>query len=244
MAKIPVYEKVFQQIKKEIVDGDLSVGELLPPERILEKRFGVSRTTIRRAMELLSREKLVEIKQGRGTRVIDHKTKQTLNRVTSISETLMKKGYDVESKNIGIDLVEASSNQAKELGVDQGEKIIRIYRVQLADGKPIAIMKNYLLPYMVPGISDYSDKFISLYRLLERRYGINIDSAKNRISATAASSSEAKMLEQKEGAPLLRIARTCYCDSKPVCLDRIHILGDIYEFEMFMEGEYSQKNIQ
>jgi DNA-binding GntR family transcriptional regulator len=242
MAKIPAYEKVFEQLKKEIVDGDISVGEFLPPEGMLEKRFDVSRTTIRRATELLSREKFVEIKQGRGTKVIDHKTQQTLNRVTSISETLMKKGYVVESKSMHIDTIQATVNQARELGIEQGDELVRIQRVQTADGRPVAIMRNYLLPYMVPGVEDYNDKFTSLYKFLETRYGINIDSAKNGISATIASFNEAEMLDIKIGAPLLRIARTCYMGEKPVCLDRIRIVGDVYEFEMIMDGKYSHKN--
>lgn len=238
MTKVPAYERVFQQLKKEIIDGDYSVGELLPPEGMLEKRFDVSRTTIRRATELLAREKLVEIKQGRGTKVVDHKTQQTLNLVTSISETLKRKGYDVIPKSMYIDKVEASINQAKELGVKQGEELVRVQRVQMADGRPIAIMKNYLLPHTVPGITEYTNQFTSLYQFVETRYGITIDSAKNSISARVANFNEAEMLNIKVGAPLLNIVRTCYMNEKPVCLDRISIVGDIYEFEMVMEGRY------
>lgn len=236
--KVPAYVKVFQQLKKEIIDGEFNVGDMLPPEGMLEKRFDVSRTTIRRATELLSRENLVEIKQGRGTRVIDYKTQQTLNLVTSISETLKQKGYEVEPKSMYIDVVEATSTQAKDFEIEAGDRIVRVQRVQMADGKPIAIMRNYLLPHMVPGIETYTDQFTSLYQFLESRYGINIDSAKNSIAARIANFNEAQMLDLKVGAPLLQIKRICYMDSKPVCLDRISIDGDVYEFEMFMEGRY------
>lgn len=236
MARLPAYEKVYQQLKKEIIDGEFSVGELLPPEGELEKRFNVSRTTIRKAMENLSREKFVSIKQGRGTRVIDYKTQQNLNVVTSISETLRKKGYDVKAKSMYIDAVKATNNQAYDFEVEKDTELIRIQRVQLADDKPIAIMKNYVLPDMVPGIENYVNQFSLLYNFLEERYNINIDSTKNKISAKIASFTEAEMLGIKVGSPLLYIQRVCYQEGKPVCLDRIRIVGDIYEFEVLMEG--------
>ncbi len=240
MAKMPAYEKVFQQLKREIIDGEFGVGELLPTETELEKRFDVSRTTVRRATELLSRDKFVVIRQGKGTRVLDYKTQQNLNLVTSISETLRKKGYDVKPKNMYIDKVGASTNQALDFEIDPEESLVRIQRVQEADGKAVAIMKNYLRPEMVPGMEGYVDKFTSLYQFLEDRYNISIDSAKNKISAQVADFTEAQMLGIQVGAPLLNISRVCYMENKPVCLDRISIVGDIYEFEMFMEGRLKE----
>lgn len=242
MAKNPAYKQVFQQLKKEIIDGEYSVGEFLPTESQLEKQFNVSRTTIRRATELLAREKLVHIKQGRGTRVLEYKTQQTLNLVTSVSETLRKKGYHVTTKSMSIDRTEATVSQAQELDIEPGDFLVRVERIQMADGRPIAIMKNFLLPDMVPDIVDYQNQFTSLYQFLERHYGIHIDSAKNSISARIAGAGEAEMLKISMGEPLLRISRTCYAQSKPVCLDRINILGDVYEFEMIMEGRDINNN--
>lgn len=240
MAKTPAYDKIFQQLKKEIIEGEFAVGELLPTESELESRFNVSRTTIRRATEMLSREKFVVIRQGRGTRVLDYKTQQNLNLVTSISETLRKKGYDVKPRSMYIDSVGASIKQASDFEVEINDPLIRIQRVQEADGKAIAIMKNYIRPERVPGIEGYVDQFTSLYQFLEDHYNIVIDSAKNKISAKVASFTEAEMLGIKAGEPLLFISRICYMEGKPVCLDNISIVGDIYEFEMYMEGRLKE----
>lgn len=243
MSRLPAYEKVYKQIKKEIIDGEFLEGELLPTETELEKRFNVSRTTVRKAMEILAREKFIVIKQGCGTRVLDYKTQQNLNLVTSISETLRKKGYNVYSRSIYIDMVPASTSNMEEFGIDAGEQLLRVQRVQLADEKPIAIMKNYLLPHMVPGIEGYMTKNSSLYQFLEQKYNIKIDSAKTKISAKVADFTEAEMLGIKVGSPLLFIHRVCYQEHIPVCVDRISIVGDVYEFEVFMEGRFKETEI-
>lgn len=236
MLKAPAYAVIYDTLKREIMDGDISIGSLLPAEPELEKRFSVSRTTVRRAVELLSQEGLVQAKQGRGTQVLDYKTRQNLNLVTSISETLRKKGYEVRPKTMHIDIVPASQYIAEDLGITEGEMVARVQRIQLADEHPVAIMKNYIPAYMVPGIENQMDSINSLYMYLEERYGINIESAKDRISARNADFSEAQMLEVPVGRALLYMRRTCYSGSRPVCADRLSIIGDKYELQISMVG--------
>ena len=98
MARYPAYSMVYDTLKQEIIDGDIAIGELLPPEPELERRFQVSRTTVWKAVELLSRDGFVRAQQGKGTEVLNNKTKQNLNGVTSISETLRKRGCTVGIK--------------------------------------------------------------------------------------------------------------------------------------------------
>lgn len=238
MKKMPAYVKVYKGLKAEILDGEFEVGELLPTETALEDKFKVSRTTIRRAMELLARERFVSIKQGRGTVVLDYKTRQNLNLVTSISETLRKKGYTVKPRSMYIDEVKATLKQQENFGELETETLIRIQRVQLADDKPIAIMRNYLKADMVPEIKLHVNKFTSLYEFLESKYNILIDSASNKITAKIASFTEAEMLGINPGDSILHISRICYCREEAVCLDSISIVGDFYELEIFMEGRY------
>jgi GntR family transcriptional regulator len=236
MEKVPAYLCVHKIIKREIVDGEYTIGELLPPEPELEKRFNVSRTTIRRAVEILSREGFVMAQQGRGTRVLDYKTKQNLNKVTSISETLRKKGFTVRPKETYIDEIPATQRLAEDLGISQGDKVVRIHRIQLADEKPIVIMRNHLIPSMVPGIQKYVDSITSLYQFLADRYNINIDSAVDKISAKSADISEARMLQIPVDSALLYMRRICYANEKPVCADRLSLVGDRYQLEVNMVG--------
>ena len=160
--------------------------------------------------------------------------------VTSISETLRRKGYEVAPKSIYIDRIPATAHIARDLGIEQEAEVVRVQRIELADGKPIAIMKNYLKPEMVPGIEQHIGEIRSLYRFLEERYRIFIDSAHDRISARTADFTEAEMLGVTPGTALLYMKRVCCSDGTPVCVDRLSLLGDRYELEVDMNGRFKE----
>lgn len=232
----PAYVRMYDALKKDIFNGEYGVGDYIPSEPELEKRFGVSRTTVRKAVDLLSREGFLSAKQGQGTRVLDYKTSQNLNTVSSFSETLRKKGYEVTSQGMQIDLAQASHSVAEHLGVEDGQKVVRIQRIQLADGKPIAIMRNFILPEKVPGIEKYVGKFSSLYKFLEERYSLNIDEARDSIFARCADFGESAMLQIDIGSAILCMRRATYYHGEPVTADSISIVGDKYEIDINMKG--------
>ena len=236
MSMVPAYAKIYNIIKQEIQNGDYSSGDAIPPEPELCNRFNVSRTTVRRAMDLLARDGYVSIKQGLGTTVLDYTIKQNLNGVSSISESFITRGYKMEAENIKIDLVNANEKLAQEFKIAKNSPVYRIQRLQLADQKPVAIMKNYLIPSMVVGIENYKNKFSSFYRFLEEYYNIKIDAAYDRISAGSASIREAELLKVPLHTSLLNIRRICYSNSIPVVVDQVYVIGEIYELEIYHTG--------
>lgn len=236
MEKSPAYVKVYNTLLGRILEGDYAIGDFLPTEPELEKQFGVSRTTVRKAMEMLSREGLVEAKQGKGTSVLDYNTTQNINEVTSVSETLEKRGCVVYSKSMHIDRIEASSRLSKELEIPQNSPVIRIQRIQIADDMPIAIFRNYLIPSYVPNIESCEDQFSSLYDFLEEHYGLQIDAARDRITARSASFEESEMLHVPVGTAMIYLTRVCYSSGRLIGADHCRILGSKYEFEVHMSG--------
>lgn len=239
--KSPAYVRVYNTLRTHILENDYAIGDLLPSEPELERIFGVSRTTVRKAVEMLSHEGLVEARQGYGTTVLDYNTTQNINQVSSLSETLESRGCEVYTKDMIIDTIPASARMSRELEVKQGTPLIRIQRIQIADGTPIAIFHNYLIPELVPNIASYKDKFSHLYDFLEEHYGLRIDSARDRISARSANEEEAAMLDVPVDTALIYLKRVCYCDGRIVGADHCRILGSRYEFEVQMKGRY-QKN--
>ena len=236
MANNAMYNKVFETIKNRIDQGIYSVGELLPTEQELGEEFKVSRTTIRRAIELLSRDNYLYAKQGFGTMVLDYKTKQSLNAITSISETLRNKGMNVRSKTIHVDTIEATPSLADKLNVKPGALIARVQRIQLADEKPIAIMQNYLIADSVPDLQRYAKTNMSLYLYIEKEYNISIEKTNDQITARSSTFAEAEMLQIPVGAALIIFNRICYQQDKAVCVDYARIVGDRYEFELTLSG--------
>jgi GntR family transcriptional regulator len=238
MRKVPAYMVIHDLIKKKIQDGTYPVSELLPTEPELEKIYNVSRTTIRSAMEMLKEEGFVEIKQGRGTMVLDRRTIQDLNKVTSVTESLRRRGYDVRTKSMYIDIIPASEKLGEELNLKTGDSITRVQRIQLIDEKPIAIMKNYIPTSIVPGLTQFTNKFSGLYQFLEEHYHLEIDGANDKIFAKSADFAESEMLGVQPGTALLCIRRICYRDNEAFCVDDVCILGDQYELAISTNGRY------
>lgn len=231
-----MYQKIHDQIKLDIFRERYPIGSLLPTEAELESEYGVSRTTIRKAMSLLSEGGYVEIKQGRGTRVLNYKAKQNFNHVTSVTEALRRKGYTVTTKSMHIDQIPAAYPLTDELKVKEGTPLARVQRIQLADGKPICIMINYIPYHLVPGLDQLTGSFTALYQFLEEHYNFTITNTKDRIFAVPASFIEAELLEIPIGTPVLQIERICYYLKEPICCDSVKIIGSQYEVEITTEG--------
>lgn len=232
----PAYRELYENLKQDILEEKYKVGEMLPPEGQLEDIFSVSRITIRRAVSMLAQEGYVEVRQGRGTMVLDYKAKQDLKQVTSVTETLRKKGYTVSVGSMYIDFVEAPSHVAKALQLDREKRVARVQRIQNANGSPIAIMVNYIPASIVPGFEEYTDRFLGLYQFLEERYHLVIEEVRDKIFAKNADFTEAQMLGVPVGEALLCFYRTCYQNGRPICFDDAKLIGKKYEVENHVSG--------
>jgi len=232
----PKYKTVYGVLKQEIRDGEYKPGELLPPEHMIESRFGVSRTTVRRALDILSRDGYVDAKQGSGTMVLDFSTVQKLGALTSITETLRSRGKEVSTHSMHIDQVSAGVKIAGALQINEGDAVVRVQRVQYSNGAPFCIMTNYLVRSLVPGIERYAGQFTSLYELLEKQFDIVLTSATEYLSAGVADFAEAQILGVQVGTPLLISRRITYNSAAPAEYAISRILGDKYEYCVHMGG--------
>ena len=229
----PMYMKVYNTLRRQIVEREYDVGAILPPEPSLEKIFGVSRTTIRKAVDMLVRDGMLSVRQGYGTQVISSKAVQSLNRITSFSEPMEKKGYPVNLRNCFIERVRASAEVANLLGIVPGTFLICVYRVKTAGDAPFLIARHYILEQMVPHF-DLNAKIDHLYQYLQDNYNIHFTGCRNIVSARNASFEEAQVLEVEPRTALLYIRRVCYVDSRPVELDIVNVVAELYEYEVFV----------
>ncbi|MGL5695233.1 MAG: GntR family transcriptional regulator [Peptostreptococcaceae bacterium] len=236
MSKSPIYLDVFKKIKSEIDLDNYKIGDLLPPEPELCKMFNVSRTTIRKAIEMLESQGYVNVQQGRGTEVLDFKISQSLNKVTSLSETLTAKGYDVSIGSIHISKEVASDDVAEKLLLSKGSNVTRVQRIQLANNVPIGILDNYIISDLVPGLEDTSGKFVSLYKFLESEYGIEITSSFDTIGACVADFIISKLIDIPVGSPMLVNKRVTYSYDRPIEYVTMTVDASKYEFSTYLEG--------
>jgi GntR family transcriptional regulator len=237
MSRQPAYSIVYQDIKEKIGNGEYMPGDLLPTEPNLENEFSVSRTTIRKAIDLLSKDGYVSTQQGRGTEVLNPRTTQKLNFITSFSATLESQGGQVDSKGTHIDFVSPPKNVAKKLMIEEHEEVVRVQRVQCYNGKPLCIMTNYLKKTIAPDLPFYTGSFVSLYQLLLEKYNIAFDSAEERISADNSNFTEAQVLDVPVGTALLVSNRTSYLSGQPVAFANLKIIGNKYNFYIYLVGK-------
>jgi len=227
---IPQYLRVYNSLKGQIEIGDYKVGDFLLPEPELQKVFRVSRTTVRKSVEMLAQQGFVYIRQGKGTVILDFKATQKLGFVTSFSETLREKGFTVTQAGITIEFVPAPRRIASELKIQAGDRLVKIDRVTMANNAPIALMTNYLLPDLAPGIEKKIAGMSSLYSFLESEYGLVIEAATDYITARQAVAEEALALQVPESSPLLVVRRITYSGGRPIELAILRVIADRYEY--------------
>jgi GntR family transcriptional regulator len=224
------YQWVYNALKNRIEVEDFKVGDFLPPEPELQRMFNVSRTTVRKAVEMLGQHGFVYIRQGRGTQILDFKATQKLGFVTSFSETLREQGFTVTQADIRVETVPAPRRTADSLGVAHGSALLKIDRVTLANGSPIALMTNYLLPELVPDIARRISGMDSLYSFLESEYGLVIEAATDFISARQAGPEEAARLKISADSPLLVVRRISHAGGRPIEEALLLVVADRYEY--------------
>jgi GntR family transcriptional regulator len=239
VSDIPLYAKISRILKEEIASGFYKVGDLLPSEEELERRFGASRTTIRNALGELEREGLVLRRRGKGTIVQEPKAAQNMNVISSFTETLREKGVQVGTGIVTIELIPAPPRVLAALGLEKGEKVYLVQRTRLANGVPIAFMTNYLLARVVPGLEGKKEALreVGLYQLLEEEYGLVLKRAVETIEAYLSGSLEADILQIPEKVPLFHTVRITYLeDGTPFEMVISIIRADKYEYRVYLEG--------
>jgi GntR family transcriptional regulator len=207
----------------------LEPGAAIPPERELCARFGVSRMTLRRAIDDLVREGHLERQHGRGTFVSQPKIAQQLT-MTSFSEDMRRRGYVPGSRTLSLRRRAAGAQLGRRLGISPSAKVLQAERLRLADDQPMAIETLSLPLELVPDLSADDLVNASLYELLASRYGIEIASGQQTIEPTVTDESESELLSVPLHTPAFLFERTSRdADGRVVEFVRSVYRGDRYQ---------------
>src|SRR3954454_22941108 len=187
-------QKVTKQshTRRQVLDliEQLGVGTAIPSERQLSADLGVSRLTVRAALDGLAREGHLVRRRGSGTYVQQPKIAQELT-MTSFSEDMRRRGMVPGSRTVSIQSELAGARLGRALQVSPAEKVLVIKRWRLADGQPMAIEALHLPEWLVPGLEPKDLDNGSFYELLAGRFGIHIAEGVQAIEATVTNEGEA-----------------------------------------------------
>jgi GntR family transcriptional regulator len=213
----------------------LPEGAALPTERTLCGDFGVSRATVRHALQRLEDEQRIYRVQGKGTFVARAKIEQRLG-LTSHTEEMRARGMVPGSKLIDVSRLPASTEVASALRLGEGTEVLQIERLRLADGDPIAIEVLYLNAERFDGISAALGESASFYQLLHSDYGVELASAEETIEAVVAGARDVELLGCGRGMPLLLISRLSVdTNGRPTEYVRSRYRGDRFRFRRHLE---------
>ncbi len=232
---VPLHEQISAWLRGEIESGHLAPHTQIPSEHELCERFGVSRVTVRRALQTLESDGLIYRRQGLGSFVCDQRVAAGLVRLTDFAQDMARAGLEASSRVLHRATESCPLPVAERLGVEPGSPVLRLDRLRLGDDEPMALDRTWLAPYHAQLLEGHDLGGETIYGLLEREYGIPVLSGRYRITAAAADCAVAEALEVEEGAPLLvieRVSRTV--GERPVYFQRRFYRSDrmVYELEL------------
>ena len=225
----PLYLQLQRRIADAMVRGVLPPGASLPAERDIAAMTGLSRVTVRKAIEALVAQGQLVQRRGSGTFVAPklERLEQALSLLTSFTEDMARRGKSVKSTWISRSIQAPTPEEVMALGLCAGDRVARLERVRRSDGVPLAIERASLPKQVLP---DPEAVESSLYAFLET-YGLRPVRAVQRISAANLGPRDAELLGLSPGAAGLRIERIGYlANGRVVEFTRSLYRGDAYDF--------------
>jgi len=221
----PLYERVRQTLERMALGRPLHDDTPLPPEPALMDTLGVSRGTLRRAIEELTRDGLLVAEQGRGTFVAPSKMDLEV-RLSSFGEEMRRRGMEPSSKVLAAEEIAAASDIADALDLLPGEQVCYLHRVRYADGEPMAIEQSWLPGRLAPGLYDDGPP-ASVYGELRRR-GLELDWGEDTVAAAEVDAQDADLLGLPVGRAVLRMTRRTFAGETACVYSRSSYRADRY----------------
>jgi GntR family transcriptional regulator len=229
----------YQQLRRLLADhvATLPSGAVLPTERDLAVRYGVSRSTVRQALGALADAGVVYRVQSAGTFVADRPVSRLA--LISFTEDMVRRHLRPSSRVLSVEEVLASASVAEDLHVDAGTAVFSIVRLREADGVPMCIETVYLPADKFPGLTA-RDLTGSLYEVLGQDYAVRLVRAEQVVRATVADEASAALLGIAPGSPQLTVKRVAF-DERERPLERAVSVyrADRYDIRCLVQREVS-----
>ena len=202
--KAPLYDLIEQNLRQLILRGQLNQGESVPSEWELAELYGVSRLTVRNALENLTRQGWLVKRHGVGTFVAHPKVTEISPSKLSFTEQMRSIGRKPSSRLVSIRVIPTDADVASSLKLDQGQPVVEIMRVRLADNEPILLETSYLSQARFPGLELATQlASTSLYDWLSSQYHTSVAMMDQTLEPVLLSEAQAKHLETLPGTPAM-----------------------------------------
>lgn len=235
---IPYYQKIKEHLRSQIESGDLGEHQQIPSERELCQQFGLSRTTIRQALNDAEQEGLIYKVHGKGTFVSSRKINQGLLTINSFEETVLSRGMKPKMSVLSVERLQPELEINAILKLDM-EDILKISLLGYGDEEPIAFYETYLAASIGKVVAEEAIRrsneglSYSTYQLYRDCCGIIPRVTNQTIEAVTADVKTAKLLNIRQGTPIFFSTSIVYTDDNhPVEYKKVRYRGDKYRFNV------------
>ncbi len=223
----PLYLQLETLLRNQIESGSARAGDRLPTELSLAQQYGISRMTVRRAINALVTENILVRRPGKGTFVASGKVPFMASTLTSFSGVMRGLGLAVTSRVIALELRSPPTAVASELRLHAGEAAAYLRRVRYINGEAIAIMSSWMPATCFAELQQADLTSEPITRVMERAEGISIVRADDWLEATLARGEEARLLTIQVGDPVFLGRGVLYDDRGiPVRSSKVIYRGD------------------
>lgn len=225
---VPLYLQAEMQLREMIMAPEYQNGKLLPDEVTLANLMGISRNTVRQAMDRLVNEGLISRKKGVGTRVSVRTVSTDLDHWHSFTHEMNEQGIPMENLKTTVEWELAPKTVVEFLGIPENRPVLRVDRLRQLDRAGLVLFSSWLHPRLnLSGTEDFAN--IPLYTILERECGVVPELSEEEIRARGAELAEARQLKIRQGAHVLVRNRKVYdAADRP-----IEYNTGIYDAELF-----------
>lgn len=230
----PLYEQVLHLLRKE-VRSTYKIGDSLPSQGELSKRFNTSLITIKRAIKELENEGMLECRSGKRALVVRKSIVDGRHGVSSWTDTIFGIGEVPQTKWVKFSLDEPTEREAQLLGLRVGQKITTVKRLRMIEGEPICLMENKIPEYLAPGLNETNYQNESLYEHLKAEHNLVPVHADEEISARMATPAERKALAMKSRIVMVINRRTFSKNQTPMELATVTAVAENYTYKTIIK---------
>ncbi|MCZ7574475.1 MAG: GntR family transcriptional regulator [Ardenticatenaceae bacterium] len=228
-----LYSQLEEMIRESIESGRLAPGEAIPSERELSRGHGLSRMTVRRALDRLVAAGLLYRVDGKGTFVSQPKVSFQALSLGGLHQQALQLGHSPSVRLLGIEKVLAPLKIADVLSVTPDAPVFLMERVHLANGEPFAMHRSYIPCELCPQLLHDDLVNNSLYTVLKEKYGIQIHRASETLESTLATNRESLLLGVSPGSPMLLLRITLYDpEEHPIEYVKVVFRGDRVQLKL------------
>ncbi len=209
-ANQPKYGQIIDKLVREIRDGTYQTGDMLPTEHRLMEAFGVSRHTVRQALQGLKQMGLIQAQQGKGSVIIAKANPSAYVDMIQSIEALIAKGGDLDRRLILSRSVEADDELSQAFGTKKGREFTEIHLVRHSKqgpSVPVAYLKIWVDPEFSSLARELENDGRTVAEIMKLRFGMETGSIRQSITATSLNQEVAEKLDRPAGDPALQIER-------------------------------------